>query len=80
MIDYVDPSIPIFSSLCSGATQIRFAHTDIQTPDFSDYRREQVKRPNARNDSADDRAAFTYLLVGGKYLAFRHVTYYQLIV
>lgn len=45
--------------------QIRLAHTDIQTPDFSAYRRDQVKRPNAKNDSADDRAAFTYLMVGG---------------
>lgn len=45
--------------------QIRLAHTDIQVPDFSPYRREQVKRPNAKNDSSDDRAAFTYLMVGG---------------
>uniref|UniRef100_A0A2M4BWX6 Cytochrome b-c1 complex subunit Rieske, mitochondrial n=1 Tax=Anopheles marajoara TaxID=58244 RepID=A0A2M4BWX6_9DIPT len=57
----------------TGATQIRFAHTDIQTPDFSDYRREQVKRPNARNDSADDRAAFTYLLVGGAAVSTAYV-------
>jgi len=47
------------------ATQVRLAHTDIHVPDFSDYRRDQVKRPNAKNDSADDRAAFTYLMVGG---------------
>lgn len=49
----------------SGPSQIRLAHTDIQTPDFSDYRRDQVKRANAKNSSADERAAFTYLMVGG---------------
>uniref|UniRef100_A0A182Q555 Cytochrome b-c1 complex subunit Rieske, mitochondrial n=1 Tax=Anopheles farauti TaxID=69004 RepID=A0A182Q555_9DIPT len=57
----------------TGATQIRCAHTDIRVPDFSDYRREQVKRPNARNDSADDRAAFTYLLVGGAAVSTAYV-------
>lgn len=53
--------------------QIRLAHTDIQVPDFSDYRREQVKRPNAKNDSADDRAAFTYLMVGGAAVSSAYV-------
>ncbi|XP_055546370.1 cytochrome b-c1 complex subunit Rieske, mitochondrial isoform X2 [Wyeomyia smithii] len=53
--------------------QIRLAHTDIQVPDFSDYRREQVKRPNAKNDSADDRAAFTYLMVGGAAVSTAYV-------
>uniref|UniRef100_A0A182WGA3 Cytochrome b-c1 complex subunit Rieske, mitochondrial n=1 Tax=Anopheles minimus TaxID=112268 RepID=A0A182WGA3_9DIPT len=57
----------------TGATQIRCAHTDIRVPDFSDYRREQVKRPNSKNDSADDRAAFTYLLVGGAAVSTAYV-------
>lgn len=53
--------------------QIRLAHTDIQVPDFSDYRREQVKRPNAKNDSSDERAAFTYLMVGGALVSTTYV-------
>jgi hypothetical protein len=48
-------------------TQVRFAHTDIQVPDFSDYRRDAVKRPAAKStDSAESRKSFTYLMVGGQ--------------
>ncbi|XP_055595852.1 cytochrome b-c1 complex subunit Rieske, mitochondrial isoform X1 [Uranotaenia lowii] len=53
--------------------QIRSAHTDITTPDFSAYRRDQVKRPNAKNNSADERAAFTYLMVGGSLVTTAYV-------
>ncbi|XP_055638127.1 cytochrome b-c1 complex subunit Rieske, mitochondrial isoform X1 [Toxorhynchites rutilus septentrionalis] len=53
--------------------QIRLAHTDIRVPDFSEYRREQVKRPNAKNTSADERAAFTYLMVGGAAVSTAYV-------
>ncbi|XP_058449943.1 cytochrome b-c1 complex subunit Rieske, mitochondrial isoform X2 [Malaya genurostris] len=53
--------------------QIRLAHTDIQVPDFSDYRRDAVKRPNAKNNSSDDRAAFTYLMVGGAVVSTAYV-------
>lgn len=52
------------------ATQVRFAHTDIRTPDFSDYRRDAVKRPSARSsETAESRKSFTYLLVGGAAVA-----------
>lgn len=63
----MNPPKGILTDLISlaGPSQIRLAHTDIQTPDFSDYRRDQVKRANAKNSSADERAAFTYLMVGG---------------
>lgn len=46
--------------------QVRFAHTDITQPDFSDYRRDSTKRAAARAQSAEERKSFTYLLVGGK--------------
>lgn len=48
-------------------SQVRFAHTDIQVPDFSAYRRESVKDSKKSNKNSDEsRKAFTYLLsVGG---------------
>jgi ubiquinol-cytochrome c reductase iron-sulfur subunit len=49
----------------SVTTQVRLAHTDIRTPDFTDYRRDSTKRAQSGRDTADDRRAFTYLLVGG---------------
>lgn len=45
-------------------TQVRFAHTDIQTPDFSDYRRKSVERPASKNVSGEERKTFTYLMTG----------------
>jgi len=45
-------------------TQVRLAHTDVHVPDFSDYRRKSVERPNSKNESAEERKAFTYMLVG----------------
>lgn len=47
-------------------TQVRFAHTDLTVPDFSPYRRTSTKNENRKNNTAADRNAFTYLLVGGK--------------
>lgn len=46
------------------ATPVRSAHTDLQVPDFSAYRRDKTKRSNRKDDSADDRRAFTYMMVG----------------
>lgn len=47
-------------------SQVRFAHTDIQVPDFSYYRREGTKDSNSSSDqSAAGRRTFTYLIVGG---------------
>jgi ubiquinol-cytochrome c reductase iron-sulfur subunit len=52
------------------STQIRFVHTDLQVPDFSDYRRDAVKRANRKSkDSAESRKAFTYLVVGSSVVA-----------
>jgi len=44
---------------------VRYAHTDIRVPDFSDYRRSNVKDPTARSrETADNRNSFTYLITG----------------
>lgn len=45
--------------------QIRWAHTDITVPDWSNYRRSATKSPTAKSrDSEDSRKAFTYLVSG----------------
>lgn len=42
--------------------QKRLAHTDVQVPDFTSYRKEATKDPNKTNDkSIDERRGFTYL-------------------
>jgi len=47
-------------------TQVRLYHTDIQVPDFSAYRRKDVKDSTAvSKESEDSRKSFTYLIVGG---------------
>ena len=47
------------------SSQIRWAHTDINVPDFSQYRRDPVKSPTSRSsDSEDNRKNFTYLIAG----------------
>ncbi|XP_041454466.1 cytochrome b-c1 complex subunit Rieske, mitochondrial-like [Lytechinus variegatus] len=53
-----------------GAGQVRFAHTDIQVPDFSEYRRDQSRDPQKpASTSSTDRQMFSYLLVGGGSIA-----------
>jgi hypothetical protein len=50
-----------------GKSQMRFAHTDVQVPDFSAYRRESVSNSNqSSRASSDSRKAFSYLMVAGK--------------
>lgn len=47
-------------------TQVKFYHTDIQVPDFSAYRRKDVKDSTAiSRESEGARKSFTYLIVGG---------------
>nr|KAG5712177.1 hypothetical protein BaRGS_014527 [Batillaria attramentaria] len=47
------------------ADEVRFAHTDVQVPDFSAYRRDSVKDNHASSQpSATGRKAFTYMVVG----------------
>lgn len=45
-------------------TQVRCAHTDIQVPDFTPYRRKANERSTAKNTNPEERKTFTYLLVG----------------
>ncbi|XP_030382783.1 cytochrome b-c1 complex subunit Rieske, mitochondrial [Scaptodrosophila lebanonensis] len=46
------------------AVAARQAHTDLQVPDFSPYRRDSVKDARRRNETAEERKAFSYMLVG----------------
>jgi len=49
----------------STATSVRYAHTDIRVPDFSDYRRADTKDARSNNrETAPGRQTFTYMIVG----------------
>jgi len=53
------------SSSIGGPSQVRFAHTDVQVPDFSPYRRKSVADSSAdTKSSAPSRQGFSYLIVG----------------
>lgn len=53
------------SSSLASTTQVRFAHTDIKVPDFSEYRRDQVKRSDVDSQASDSQRKLTsYLLTG----------------
>ncbi|BFF95354.1 cytochrome b-c1 complex subunit Rieske mitochondrial [Drosophila madeirensis] len=52
------------SGAAVNAIASRQAHTDLQVPDFTAYRRDSVKDGRRRNESAEERKAFSYLLVG----------------
>ncbi|XP_022228992.1 cytochrome b-c1 complex subunit Rieske, mitochondrial [Drosophila obscura] len=52
------------SGAAVNAIASRQAHTDLRVPDFSAYRRDSVKDSRRRNESAEERKAFSYLLVG----------------
>lgn len=46
-------------------SQHRFAHTDIQIPDWTKYRREATKDPNEKSTASEEsRKNFTYLVAG----------------
>ncbi|XP_047353273.1 cytochrome b-c1 complex subunit Rieske, mitochondrial-like [Vespa velutina] len=66
------------NSSISAPTQIqqsRMAHTDIQVPDFSHYRRDDVKDPYASNrETAASRKTFSYVLAAGTGLAAAYST------
>jgi len=49
----------------AASTQVRFAHTDISVPDWTAYRRDNVKSPTSKaSDSEESRRSFTYLIAG----------------
>ncbi|XP_078400483.1 cytochrome b-c1 complex subunit Rieske, mitochondrial [Cetorhinus maximus] len=62
------------------ASRVRYAHSDIKVPDFSEYRRQEVQDPRkSSQDSSDIRRGFSYLLTGttavmGAYAAKNVVT------
>ncbi|XP_039619080.1 cytochrome b-c1 complex subunit Rieske, mitochondrial [Polypterus senegalus] len=64
---------PVVATSLNGFSKVRYAHSDITVPDFSDYRRSDVQdvRKSSR-DSSDNRKAFSYLVTG----AFSVVTAY----
>ncbi|XP_060519720.1 cytochrome b-c1 complex subunit Rieske, mitochondrial-like [Cylas formicarius] len=56
----------IISSGPAVSTQVRWAHTDIHIPDWTEYRRESTKNPNVKTShNEDNRKNFTYLMAGG---------------
>ena len=55
------PDLPAVSS------QVRCAHTDLQVPDFSDYRRSATSDPRGRaDDTRASRQTFSYIMAGGQ--------------
>jgi len=47
-------------------TQVRYAHTDLAVPDFSNYRRPSTKDPAVKAKETDEsRKSFSYLVVAG---------------
>lgn len=52
------------------SSQVRWAHTDITVPDFTDYRKDSTKNPALKtSDTEDSRKAFAYLLSGSAAVA-----------
>ena len=58
--------LPFFISYCTGPGQVRFAHTDMQVPDFSSYRKDSTNNPSQTAEAtATNRKSFSYLFAGG---------------
>lgn len=56
------PAVSVSLKVSAG---VRFAHTDIRIPDFSDYRRQESMDPKkSSQESSDARKAFSYLITG----------------
>ncbi|XP_029982688.1 cytochrome b-c1 complex subunit Rieske, mitochondrial [Sphaeramia orbicularis] len=56
------PAVTVSINGCAG---VRFAHTDVRIPDFSDYRRQDVQDPSkSSQDSSESRRTFSYLVTG----------------
>ncbi|KAJ8936321.1 hypothetical protein NQ318_007170 [Aromia moschata] len=49
----------------AATSQVRWAHTDITVPDWSNYRRDSVKSPDVKSSGTEDsRKNFSYLMAG----------------
>ncbi|TTW57042.1 Cytochrome b-c1 complex subunit Rieske, mitochondrial [Bagarius yarrelli] len=56
---------PAVSASLNASGSVRFAHTSIKVPDFSDYRRPEVMDPKkSSQESGEARKAFSYLITG----------------
>ncbi|XP_076181649.1 Rieske iron-sulfur protein isoform X2 [Ptiloglossa arizonensis] len=54
---------PVAGTGSTQTLQKRLAHTDVQWPDFSAYRKDSTQDPKVRSkDNADERKVFSYLL------------------
>ncbi|XP_011645696.1 cytochrome b-c1 complex subunit Rieske, mitochondrial isoform X2 [Pogonomyrmex barbatus] len=58
--------LPVASTVSTRVYQRRLAHTDIQYPDFSDYRQDEVRESHVKSkESAPSRKGFSYLIAAG---------------
>jgi len=56
---------PAISASINARAGVRYAHTDIKIPDFSDYRRPDVLDPNKSSQgSSESRRVFSYIVTG----------------
>ncbi|KAM9544634.1 cytochrome b-c1 complex subunit Rieske, mitochondrial-like [Salvelinus alpinus] len=56
---------PAVSVSINAKAAVRFAHTDIKVPDFSDYRRPELLDPKkSSQESSESRKTFSYLVTG----------------
>ncbi|XP_075045325.1 cytochrome b-c1 complex subunit Rieske, mitochondrial [Mixophyes fleayi] len=69
------PSGPLCASAgISGASSVRFLHSDVAVPDFSDYRRPEVADSKKSSQPSDDaRKSFSYLVTGVTTVATAYV-------
>ncbi|MEE6500580.1 hypothetical protein FKM82_003838 [Ascaphus truei] len=59
----------------NGASCVRFSHSDITVPDFSDYRRPEVSdSTKSSQGSSDSRKGFSYLVTGVSTVAAAYAT------
>ncbi|KAM0724915.1 Cytochrome b-c1 complex subunit Rieske, mitochondrial [Formica fusca] len=62
--------VPVAATVSTQIHQRRLAHTDIQWPDFTDYRRDEVKDPLVKSkESASSRKAVSYIIGAGSSVA-----------
>lgn len=56
---------PAAAAAITFSSRVRYAHSDIRVPDFSDYRRQDVQdSKKSSQSSSDTRKGFSYLLTG----------------
>ncbi|XP_018359363.1 PREDICTED: cytochrome b-c1 complex subunit Rieske, mitochondrial isoform X2 [Trachymyrmex cornetzi] len=58
--------MPVAATVSTQVHQRRLAHTDIQWPDFTDYRQSEAQDPNAKTQNyAPSRKGISYLIAAG---------------